>query len=251
MKGSKSGVIQFTRIDTIINLYQKHIEELKLVRRLLKDFYTHSLGETAAYLDDIEGEITYLLVRHTQPKVIVEISPHCGWSTFWILSAIKQNKKGNLYSYDIIDDSERLIPTELQKGRRRFFKGDVREKLKLIPKNIDYLFMDSDHSAGFCRWYIRNIFPKLSNNAIISVHDIFHYSDEPWQFEESRIISDWLKKMKVNFLTVSPSTPLGKGNYMVIQKMRRKLGINEDLTSHKCNPMVFFKIEKGKVRNTI
>src|SRR5262249_18744572 len=39
-------------------------------------------------LDDIEAEITYLLLRETRPCHVVEISPRGGWSTSWILAAL-------------------------------------------------------------------------------------------------------------------------------------------------------------------
>src|SRR5450759_2726179 len=55
------------------------------------------------HFDDIEAEITYLLIRASRPKTLVEISPFGGWSTSWILNAIRDNDYGTLYSYDLVD----------------------------------------------------------------------------------------------------------------------------------------------------
>jgi len=57
------------------------------------------------HFDDIEAEITYLLIRAFRPKTLVKISPLGGWSTSWILNAIRDNNYGTLYSYDLVDDS--------------------------------------------------------------------------------------------------------------------------------------------------
>ena len=62
-------------------------------------------------LDDIEAEVTYLLIRESRPSTVVEISPSGGWSTSWILQALKDNDYGTLYSYDYNDASTKVLPS--------------------------------------------------------------------------------------------------------------------------------------------
>ncbi|MFX0142112.1 MAG: class I SAM-dependent methyltransferase, partial [Candidatus Hodarchaeota archaeon] len=191
--------------DFIFKLYHNWVTDLKKVRKYERDLYNErcfsKLKQSIIYrvlrfgleklgliiddkdrrmdpgLDDIEAEIVYLLIREFKPENIVEISPGSGWSSSWILNAIKDNKHGNLYSYDIIDKAQKFLPKNLASYSWNFFQGDIKKNLNKLPDKIDYLFIDSDHSAKFCLWYIEKLFPKLKNNTLISVHDVFRSSD--------------------------------------------------------------------------
>ena len=46
-----------------------------------------------ATFSDFDGEIMYCLIREIQPKVFFEISPDCGYSSIYITSALKKNRK--------------------------------------------------------------------------------------------------------------------------------------------------------------
>ena len=114
--------------DYIISLYGKYVKDLKEVRRqqkwflirhnntLLRRLYRMRLLTTIRWpmLDDVEAEVTYLLIRDRNPKLIMEMSPNGGWSTTWILRALRDNGAGGqLWSYDLHDMSTKLVP----KGR--------------------------------------------------------------------------------------------------------------------------------------
>lgn len=92
-------------------------------------------------LDDIESEITYLLLREYKPEHVVEISPSAGWSTSWILRALQYNQLGHLYSFDFIDDSTSTIPEELYAYRWTFIQGDIKRNIDKLSQQIDYLFI--------------------------------------------------------------------------------------------------------------
>src|SRR5665647_133518 len=129
--------------DCIFDLYTRFLDELKEVRRSqlkiygsydeslkrLKGYYVSQLVPTKylartiirscqmalldPHLDDIEAEITYLLIRALRPKTLVEISPLGGWSTSWILNAVRDNGCGTLHSFDLVDDSLKTLPPDL------------------------------------------------------------------------------------------------------------------------------------------
>ena len=100
--------------DFILRLYEKYIDDLRTVRknqRALRRKHVPSLpyliliygfrklgfplfkkqNLLSPQFDDVEAEITYLLIREFRPKNVVEISPCGGWSTSWILTALKDN----------------------------------------------------------------------------------------------------------------------------------------------------------------
>jgi len=49
--------------------------------------------------------VWYALIRKFNPKIIVETGTSMGWSSFMILNALKREKEGHLYSFDL-NDSE-------------------------------------------------------------------------------------------------------------------------------------------------
>jgi predicted O-methyltransferase YrrM len=250
----------------ILELYKKYSADLERVRQEQIEFYGERgyLPEKKApwnkkikafakkaktllqgakllkpQLDDIEAELTYLLLREQKPETVVEISPCGGWSSTWILKALRDNKKGHLYSFDLIDDSVKNIPKELAKGRRTFIQGPVQENLDKLPKQIDYLFMDSDHSAKFAEWYIENLFTRLKPGTPVSVHDVFH-TDDPSGFDsEGGVVIGWLNQKKVKFFTASPAK--NRESYQALSELKNDLGLTQTVHRSQDNSMIFFR----------
>lgn len=205
-------------LDSILPLYRKFGNDLKRVHQLQNQFYSRHtrpdwLEQNVAWraaryvtrslklpvkafislrpqLDDVESELTYLLVRESRPETVVEISPSAGWPSSWLLHALKDNGSGTLYSFDVIDDSVHLLPPELTQVRWKFIQGNVRRTLGKLPECVDYLFMDSDHSDEFARWYIGTILPRVQPGGIVSVHDVFHTSDPSSHHKEGGVVVD-------------------------------------------------------------
>lgn len=172
----------------VLDLYRRFLGDLKAVRR--QQYWFHRRHSNPVIrrlrkwrlrrfmlfpaLDDLEAEITYLLIRARRPKVIVEMSPNAGWSTTWILSGLRDNANGGrLWSYDIHDTSTKFVPKALAWGRWHFVQGDARETVAKAP-DFDYLFIDSDHSKEFAEGYIRSLFQRIRPGIPVSVHDVFH-----------------------------------------------------------------------------
>ncbi len=188
--------------------------------------------------DDISAEITYLMVRDTKPDVVVEISPCHGWSTCWILSALRDNRAGMLHSYDVVDIAVRNIAPELSSGRWTFHKGDVCSNLESIPSSIDYLFIDSDHSAKFAEWYLEHVVPRVVEGGVVSVDDVFHQRD-PGKFDgEGRVVVDWLEANRHPFFCASSEGFASEQNAINAHKIGR--GIQQPVRTATKNPTIFF-----------
>jgi hypothetical protein len=156
----------------ILELYKRYASDLEIVRRqqywfqlwhdntFVRRLYRFVYGPLGIHrqkfqpmLQELEGEITYLLIRDRRPKDAIEMSPNTGWSTMWILSALRDNRNdARLRSYDIHDTSTRYVPGSLANGRWRFIQGDCKQTLSDVG-HADYLFIDSDHSQEFANWY--------------------------------------------------------------------------------------------------
>jgi len=229
-------------LQLIKKLYNKYHIDLSKVRESQRKIYQNKdkIG-LAVLTDDIEAEITYLLIREFKPLNVVEISPSHGWSSMWILNALKDNNRGKLFSFDLIDKSTKIIPKELSSNRWVFIQGDIKKNLSKLPKKIDYLFIDSDHSARFCRWYIKNIFSLLKKNTPVSIHDILHFKDH-CQFGEIRTIFSWLYKNRISYFSPSPFYK-SSGNinsYEEILLLKSKLRLDKLIHYHRCNSIIFF-----------
>jgi predicted O-methyltransferase YrrM len=91
-------------------LYREYSGDLAAVGKQQRE-YAESMGaRMTPQLDDLEAEITYLLLRATRPAVVMELGTFHGWSTSWILSALRDNGAGRLHSFDRIDNVVHNVP---------------------------------------------------------------------------------------------------------------------------------------------
>jgi hypothetical protein len=228
-------------IQEIIGFYEKFSRDLLAVHDLQQRFY-NSRNRIGMFpqLCDLEAEITYLRIRAYRPQTIIEISPASGWSTSWILNALKDNGSGVLHSYDLVSDSTRTIPAELAKDRWKFYEGDIRNNMNLLPATAEYLFIDSDHSAEFADWYLTHLFPLFPKGTRVSVHDIMKWSNEPGWGEESLVLCEWLADRKINCATVCRI--LKDKGYSEVLSVRNRLGFHSMIQSANYNSMIYFNL---------
>ena len=221
-------------IDFIKTLYRKYVDDLKTLKQQQKLLY-HEKAWWPQF-DDLEAEITYLRIRDCAPETVVEISPCRGWSTTWILSALRDNSVGTLFSYDVHDFSKYNVPKDLA-TRWVLNIGDAKEAD--IPKP-DYLFIDSDHSKEFAEWYIEDLFEKY-NSIPTSVHDVFHTSDPNGFSLEGGIVIDWLNSKEIPWFTASANK--NPDGFSEIVELRKELGVDDRIHSCDNNPCVFFNLK--------
>jgi predicted O-methyltransferase YrrM len=188
--------------------------------------------------DDIEAELTYLFVRTVRPAVVLEIAPYYGWSTTWLLQALRDNGTGRLRSYDLVDYSRWTMPPELARDRWLFTQGDIRDSLDRLPGDVGYLFLDAAHTAEFARWYVEHLFPRLAPGTLVGVHDIFRGDLPP--MEESVVLLDWLERRGVRYFTAAPGRP--GAPYDRIVAVKQELGLSKPIHDSVKNPMVFFQL---------
>jgi predicted O-methyltransferase YrrM len=237
--------------DDILPLYRRFAGDLIAVRR--RQYWFHRRHENPIVrrlrklrlrrhmlfpaLDDIEAEITYLLIRARRPRVVLEMSPNAGWSTSWILHALRDNGNGGqLWSYDLHDTCTKFVPAYLASGRWHFVQGDVRNTIQSAPA-FEYLFIDSDHSKPFAEWFVSALFPRLSPGTVVSVHDVFHSATPS---EEGKVVIGWLADRGLSYWTPSPLTAADVTGRL--EQERARLGIDYVIQARdRHNPMLFFE----------
>lgn len=217
-------------------LYRTYAKDLAAVRDEQRELLTTFTGRVKAQLDDIEAEITYLLIRDARPRTVVEIGALHGWSATWILRALRDNGEGHLHSYDLIDSSRKHVPADLA-DNRTFHHGDVRDQWQEVDP--DYVFIDAAHSARFARWYLKNLFPALKSGTPVSVHDVFHFR-RPIPFSEGAVLMRHLREQNIGHFTAA--RPRRDGAYERLTELRRDLGLAEPIHDSTDNPMVYFTL---------
>ncbi|WP_219417150.1 class I SAM-dependent methyltransferase [Pseudonocardia nigra] len=222
----------------IRELYREFAGELAAVGKAQREFAESLKGTMTPQLDDLEAEITYLLLRATRPAAVMELGTFHGWSTSWILSALRDNGEGTLHSFDIIDNVVRNVPRDLAEGRWTFVKGDIKQTLDQVPADTGYLFVDAAHNAPFARWYLQHLFPRVPSDIPVSVHDVYHFR-ATLPFHEGKVVVRWLDERGVPFFT--PSRAKAKADYAALNALRDELGL-EPIRGAGNNPMIFFRM---------
>ncbi|GAB1693504.1 class I SAM-dependent methyltransferase [Krasilnikovia sp. M28-CT-15] len=224
----------------VVKLYATYADDLARVREEQRRLLTVDEPRMRARLDDIEAEITYLLVRDVRPALVAEIGTFYGWSTTWLLRALRDNGTGRLHSYDIVDHVRRTVPAELSAGRWTFHQGDVRASGQLRPDTVDFLFIDAAHTASFARWYTRQVLPRVRTGVPVSVHDV-HQRLQVGPFSEGRVVLGWLGSRGIAPFTAAPRA--AREAYETIVDVKRSLGLAEPVHAGGRNPMIFFRAQ--------
>ena len=118
-----------------------------------------------------ESEVLYSLVREILPSKIIEFGPYNGLTSSIIIKAMEaNNKKCDLISFDLRKESTSLDYISNLTSRKLVI-GDIKETCLPYLDDIDFIFIDADHSYKFGQWYCENVFPKLRKGTIIMIHD--------------------------------------------------------------------------------
>lgn len=219
----------------VTGLYREHAAALRDAVAAQRAFLA-ATPSVVPQLDDLEAEITYLLLRHARPEHVVELGTFHGWSTTWILRALQDNGAGRLHSFDRVDHVLGSVPGELAGDRWTFHHGDVREHLTDVPRDTGYLFVDAAHTASFARWFLAELFPLVPAGVPVSVHDVFHTR---WALPltEGGVVLRWLRRRGTPWFTAARRRD--PASFAALVALRRELGVT-GARGTTVNPMLWF-----------
>lgn len=204
--------VQESALSDLLNEYAALEVELNHRKSHLKLAYpaTHSIGNPSSIL-------IYSLVRHLKPNLVVETGVADGQSTFLILSALRDNGKGELVSFDISRDvgalsrhvndpawQFKLLPF---KGRMDAFRQAL-DDMELI----DIYLHDSDHRYRWMAYELKAALERMSKPGLMVCDD----ADANYSFLEMCEQSDvspmfLLEERKVLGILRPGGTPLHPG----------------------------------------
>jgi predicted O-methyltransferase YrrM len=221
-------------LDTLISWYRTYADDLRAARDEQRELLAQR--PMRPRIDDVEAEISYLTIRALRPRTVLEIGSARGWSTTWLLRALRDSDDGGvLHTFDLTDDATRTVPPALAAGRWRFTRGDVRRGP--LPEDPGFVLVDAAHTARFARWYTTNLFERLRPGAAVAVHDVFH-GRHPWPVSEGAVVLDWLRRHGIGHLTASPAADPDTHDRLVGLKHKLRLAapVHAAATG---NPMLF------------
>jgi predicted O-methyltransferase YrrM len=225
-------------LDLVTDLYRRYADDLAAVVAQQRAFHAANRGRMTPQLDDLEAEITYLLLRAYRPASVMELGTFHGWSTTWLLSALRDNGFGRLHSFDKIDNVVRNVPAELAGDRWTFVQGDMKANLGRVPRDVGYLFVDADHGRRFGRWYLEHLFPAVPPGVPVSVHDVLRGRTARVWSEGAEVLA-WLRERNVP--AFSASRKGSPAAFAQLNDLRADLGIDGARGTTR-NPMIFFRL---------
>jgi predicted O-methyltransferase YrrM len=152
--------------------FQNSIEEKRSVfSKRRHPLYDFSIGTAL-------GLVLYVICRRQKPDIVVETGVASGVSSSYILCALEQNKRGQLYSIDLPwwqeNQSGWLIP-EYLRHRWHLILGRSSEKLTPLLRKvagIDIFLHDSDHSYQNMLWEFQTAWKYLKAGGLLLAHNI-------------------------------------------------------------------------------
>ena len=130
-----------------------------------------------------EAISVYILVLHFKPEKVVETGVSDGMSSFFILSALNENNKGNLYSIDFPEvGMPRLYGKEPgwivdDNLRKRWTLVYGKTKKKLAPllnelRHVDIFLHDSEHSYTNMKFEFSTVLRYMKNGSLLLSDDV-------------------------------------------------------------------------------
>ena len=137
------------------------------------------------YFETVDAEIAYCMVRHFQPRRIIEIGT--GFSTLLFQAALRKNAesgglRGELLTID--HDRQKLEAASDNFSAEVMVKPvqEVHWSVFSALREDDILFLDSSHVVGVGSDVVHEyleILPRLNRGVLIHAHDIFLPADYP------------------------------------------------------------------------
>ena len=173
-----SELTNFTvpKVRTYFNELERKIRFQKCIQDQLRNT---GLLPIAGMTTPLRGPVLYVTCRLLKPNVVVETGVASGVSSLFILQALEDNERGNLFSIDqpdpnMLNKTGWLIPDELR-CRWHLIMGRSSEKLdKLLNelRVIDVFLHDSEHSYNNMIWEYRTAWRFLRFGGVLFSDDI-------------------------------------------------------------------------------
>jgi Methyltransferase domain len=177
----------WTRPGELVGIDMNEAKQLDLLRRQFPKFRDEygqfatepSQAQNRFYLgnqlfDDVDALVAYCMVRHFQPRLIIEVGS--GFSSLVLGDAVAKNTDSSLICIE-------PFPREFLREGFPGLQSLIEQKVQDIDLDFfaqlesrDILFIDSSHTVkigGDVNYLFLEVLPRLKPGVIVHVHDIF------------------------------------------------------------------------------
>ena len=218
----------------------EYVTNLNIIKSRMRKVHSY----TSPQFDDIEAEIVCLLIMYSKPKKIYEFSPCGGWSSLYMLNTLDiLNLDSKLVSFDLVDKCTENIKLFTVNSKFEFNLGNVEEKYASFTEDLDldYLFIDSDHTPKFAKKYIDELLipllsklRKINKKIFVSIHDVFNIDHIP--SEEGILVIDFIEKNNMEYFS-----PVNYNHRIDISIARNNSELDKEQVHYATtNPCIFF-----------
>ncbi len=151
-------------------------KRMKEARNLLKNF--------GGGMDESDCTLLYLLCRLSRPTIVIGTGCGNGFSSAYILLALQDNERGELYSIDLHYRDGVSVPFGKELGwvipeyLKRRWHLILGESFRVMPKllielgTIDVFLHDSRHTYRRMMKEFEIVWPHLRNGGLLLSHDV-------------------------------------------------------------------------------
>lgn len=164
------------------NAVKKYASETERLRLLPENRYNRNIFPTLGQYDWLSGQILYCLIRYLQPARVIEISASSGYSSLFSALALKANGVGRLETFELSPKVAAAAKTNFDRFGVtqvvRLHVGDAHQTIKSLlaeckgSREKEILFLDSEHTEGFARFYLDAFLPDTHPESLFHMHDI-------------------------------------------------------------------------------
>ena len=169
-------------------------QKWEAIKEIIKDL---ELPEMSGGVNLGDQRAIFYLIRHFEPKTVLEIGTHIGCSTVHITLSLKDIQDSKLITVDIIDVNDSKKKNWLKYGSKyspeeliemidckeiaEFKKSDSINFLRNTKQNFDFIFLDGSHYTPIVYQDITLALELLNENGIILLHDYYPENKPLWR----------------------------------------------------------------------
>jgi len=118
--------------------------------------------------------IIYSIIRKYKPTSCLEFGTSYGGTACLTMFALLKNKKPFKF---VASEMEPKILDECAKNIKKLcgqlptLIGKIEDNLDKVPKVLDYVLIDTNHDLENCKWYLKNIIPRVKKGGLVIIHD--------------------------------------------------------------------------------
>ena len=116
----------------------------------------------------------YSLVRDYKPTSCLSFGTWKGGSAAIIYAALIKNKKNFRYvASEMLPNMREITIKHLHDkfGSVPAIVGKIEKSMHLVPKELDFVFIDTSHNLNNTKWYVINIFQRIKKGSLVAIHD--------------------------------------------------------------------------------